>query len=147
MQALEAVAAMGSLLEELARREAAVRQRIEEIREQIAGLESRLETEEDLLSRLVITRQMVEEILGETAHLVEEPVGETETREAPAGPGDAAGTQAVPRGVVTVPPWLPAHLARHLIGHREQPRPVLTHPAALDQPLELGPQPLPFGRL
>ncbi|MEO3827414.1 hypothetical protein [Actinomadura sp. B10D3] len=34
------------------RREAGVRQRIEEIREQIAGLESRLEVEEDQLSRL-----------------------------------------------------------------------------------------------
>ncbi len=36
---------MGSLLDELARREAEVRQRIEEVREQIAGLELRLEAE------------------------------------------------------------------------------------------------------
>jgi chromosome segregation ATPase len=60
-QACEAVVAMGSLLEELARRETEARRRIEEIREQIAGLESRLEAEEDRLSRLMITRETVEE--------------------------------------------------------------------------------------
>ncbi|MFI0451491.1 hypothetical protein [Actinomadura sp. 6N118] len=98
---------MGSLLEELARREAAVRQRIEEIREQIADLESRLETEEDLLSRLAITRQMVEEIFGEAAHLAEERVGAAEPIEAAAGSGEASVGQAVPRGVMTVPPWRP----------------------------------------
>lgn len=58
---------VGSLLEELARREAVARQQIAEIREQIAALESRLEDEHDRLSRLVITRETVEEILGEAA--------------------------------------------------------------------------------
>ncbi|TDD86102.1 hypothetical protein [Actinomadura rubrisoli] len=48
---------MGSLLEELARREAAVRQRIEEIRERIAELNGLLEAEEDQLARLVIRRR------------------------------------------------------------------------------------------
>ncbi|TDE33132.1 hypothetical protein E1295_38545 [Nonomuraea mesophila] len=70
----EAVVTVGSLLEELARREAVARQRIAEIREQIAALESRLEGEHDRLSRLVITRETVEEILGEAAGLVGEPV-------------------------------------------------------------------------
>jgi F420-0:gamma-glutamyl ligase len=79
---------------------AAVRQRIEEIREQIAGLESLLEVEEDRLSRLEVTRETVEAILGEVAELVEEPLGEVEA-------ADAVAAQAVPRGVVTVPPWRP----------------------------------------
>lgn len=65
---------MCSLLEELARREATVRQRIEEIREQITALTSRLEDEQDRLSRLTITRETVEEILGEAAGPVGEPV-------------------------------------------------------------------------
>jgi hypothetical protein len=64
---------MGSLLEELARREVAVRQRIEEIGERIAELNGLLEAEEDRLARLVITRETVEEILGEAAQVVEEP--------------------------------------------------------------------------
>jgi hypothetical protein len=53
---------MSSLLDELARREAGVGQRIEEIREQIASLESRLEAEEDRLSRLLITRETVPQL-------------------------------------------------------------------------------------
>ncbi|GAA3237514.1 hypothetical protein GCM10020216_060800 [Nonomuraea helvata] len=98
---------VGSLLEELARREAVARQRIAEIREQIAALESRLEDEHDRLSRLVITRETVEEILGEAAELVGEPM---ETAEIAGGGIDTAG--AVPArppvlGVVTVPPWRP----------------------------------------
>lgn len=40
------------------------RQRIEETREQIAALEARMEGERDQLSRLVITRETVEEILN-----------------------------------------------------------------------------------
>lgn len=88
--------AMGSLLEELARREAVVRQRIEEIGEQIAELHGLLEVEEDRLSRLVITRETVEEVLGEAARMVTEP---TE-----AGSAEVVGTVA-PLGVVTVPPW------------------------------------------
>lgn len=73
---------MGSLLEEPARREAVVRQRIEEIREQIAGLGSRLEAEQDRLSRLLITEETVEEILGETAQLIQEPAGDAEVVDA-----------------------------------------------------------------
>jgi len=104
---------VGSLLEELARREAMARQRIEEIREQIAALASQLEDEQDRLSRLTITRETVEEILGEAAALAGEPV---ETAEI-AGGVDAAG--AVPirppvLGVVTVPPWQPGMKAAML---------------------------------
>jgi hypothetical protein len=98
---------MGSLLDELARREAEVRQRIEEIREQIAGLASRFEAEEDRLSRLVITRETVEEILGEAASPVAVPVGEGEAVE----PVDA---QPSVGGVVTVPSWRPGMSVRVL---------------------------------
>ncbi|WP_248965773.1 hypothetical protein [Sphaerisporangium perillae] len=94
---------MGSLLEELARREAAVRQQIEEIREQIAGLESQLEAQEDRLSRLVITRETVEEILGAATRLVREPAGSAGVVDVV----EAADTQPSVLGVVTVPPWRP----------------------------------------
>jgi hypothetical protein len=96
---VEAIA-MGSLLEELARREAAVRQRIEEIRERIVELNGLLEVEEDLLSRLVITRETVEEILGEAARLVGESADEAGSVEVVQAVGGAG-----PLGVVTVPPW------------------------------------------
>ncbi|MGW4964083.1 hypothetical protein ACWEPL_43295 [Nonomuraea sp. NPDC004186] len=91
------------MLEELARQEAVARQRIEEIREQIIALESRLEAEQDRLSRLVITRETVEEILGEPARLVDEPAGAVEVVDV------AASVQVGPSalGVVTVPPWQP----------------------------------------
>ncbi|MDX3101847.1 hypothetical protein PW035_13490 [Nonomuraea angiospora] len=48
---------MSSLLEELERRENAARERVEQLREQIAELTRRLEAEEDRVSRLVITRE------------------------------------------------------------------------------------------
>ncbi|GAA2220687.1 hypothetical protein GCM10009850_122540 [Nonomuraea monospora] len=104
---------VGSLLEELARREAVARQRIAEIREQITALESRLEDEHDRLSRLAITRETVEEILGEAVELVGEPV----TAGIAGRDVDAVG--AVPvrppvLGVVTVPPWQPGITAAML---------------------------------
>jgi hypothetical protein len=93
----EAVVRMGSLLEELARREAVVRQRVEEVRVQISELTARLETEEDRLSRLVIARETVEEILGEAVQLVE---GSSDDG---AGVADAgADAEASPIGVMTV---------------------------------------------
>ncbi|MFI0451473.1 hypothetical protein [Actinomadura sp. 6N118] len=104
---------MGSLLDELARREAEVRQRVEEIREQIAGLESRLEAEEDRLSRLLITRETVEEILGEAASPVDVPAGEGESVE-PGEPGESVDARSLVRGVVTVPPWRPGMSAQVL---------------------------------
>ncbi len=93
---------MGSLLGELARREAVVRQRIEEIHEQIAALASQLEDEQDRLSRLTITRETVEEILGEAARPLDEPEGQVGL----AGAG-AAPVRPPVLGVVTVPPWRP----------------------------------------
>lgn len=98
---------MGSLLEELARRETAVRQRIEEIREQIAELNGLLEDEEDRLSRLVITRETVEEVVGEVAGAVEDLVAES----GHAVLGEGVGS---PIGVLTVPSWRPGMSASAL---------------------------------
>jgi hypothetical protein len=100
---------MGSLLEELARREAATGKRIEEIREQIERLQENLTAEEQALSRLVVTRETVQEILGEAAG--ERPpvdVGAVDSLEGAGGAeavaSDSAGS---PIGVVTVPAWRP----------------------------------------
>ena len=101
---------MGSLLEELARREAAARKRIEEIREQIERLQEDLTAEEQGLSRLVVTRETVREILGEAAG--EQPPSDVEAGIAGGvdGPEGASAAEAVtsggsPIGVVTVPAW------------------------------------------
>ena len=101
---------MGSLLEELARREAAARKRIEEIREQIERLQEDLTAEEQALSRLVVTRETVREILGEAAG--EQPPSDVEAGIAGGvdGPEGASAAEAVtsggsPIGVVTVPAW------------------------------------------
>jgi hypothetical protein len=108
---VEAIA-MGSLLEELARREAAARKRIEEIREQIERLQEDLTAEEQALSRLVVTRETVREILGEAAS--EQPPSDVEAGIAGGvdGPEGASAAEAVtsggsPIGVVTVPAWRP----------------------------------------
>ncbi|MFI0409097.1 hypothetical protein [Actinomadura sp. 3N508] len=99
---------MSSLFEELARREAAVRQRIEEIREEIAELNGVLEAEEDRFSRLVITRETVQEVVGEAAGPLEGPVTTS-------GPVDDSGEVASsPIGVLTVPPWRPGMTAAAL---------------------------------
>ncbi|GAA2640748.1 hypothetical protein SMC26_45895 [Actinomadura fulvescens] len=98
---------MGSLFEELARREAAVRQRIEEIGEQIAELTGLLEAEEDKLSRLVITRETVQEVVGEAAGNLEELVAEP-------GPVDPGEPVTSPIGVLTVPSWRPGMRASAL---------------------------------
>ncbi|MFF4625729.1 hypothetical protein [Nonomuraea jabiensis] len=95
---------MSSLLEELERRENAARERVEQLREQIADLTRRLEAEEGRVSRLVITRETVEEILGEAVGLVERLPDEA--------PGVdfvdvAADGPPSPLGVVTVPQWRP----------------------------------------
>jgi hypothetical protein len=59
---------MGSLMAELEAREAAARGRAEALRERIAELTEQLAGEEELLSRLGITRQTVLEILGGDDH-------------------------------------------------------------------------------
>ena len=86
---------MGSLFDELERREAAARAEAEELRGQIA---ERLAVAEERLARLVITRETVEDVLAA-------PV-----RDASPGPaaGQPAGSGRPPViGVVKVPPWRP----------------------------------------
>ena len=55
---------MGSLMAELEAREAAARGRAEALRARIGELTEQLAAEEELLSRLGITRQTVVEVLG-----------------------------------------------------------------------------------
>ena len=55
---------MGSLIDELQRREAAARAEAEELRGRIAELAERLAQVEERVSRLVITRQTVDEVLS-----------------------------------------------------------------------------------
>ena len=58
---------MGSLIDELQRREAAARAEAEELRGRIAELAERLARAEERLSLLVIARETVEEVLGSAA--------------------------------------------------------------------------------
>ena len=58
---------MGSLIDELQRREAAAHAEVEELRGRIAELAERLAQAEERLSRLVITRETVEEVLDSAA--------------------------------------------------------------------------------
>jgi len=89
---------MGSLIDELQRRGAAARAEAEELRGQIAELAERLAQVEERVSRLVITRQTVDEVLS----------GDVPVPPAPAEQGQEV---TAPRyrspviGVVTVPPW------------------------------------------
>jgi hypothetical protein len=91
---------MGSLIEELQRREAAARQEVDELRGEIARLNDRLARAEERLSRLEITRETVTEILG----------GAGADQPAVVAGAASAGSLAAggrPIGVVTVPPWRP----------------------------------------
>ena len=56
---------IGSLVDELHRREAAARAEAEELRGRIAELTERLARAEERLSRLVIARETVDEVLSE----------------------------------------------------------------------------------
>jgi hypothetical protein len=89
---------MGSLTDELQRREAVARAEAEELRGQIAQLTERLARVEERLSRLVIARETVDEVLSEAG-----------ARAAPtAPPEEAAGSRPghlSPVGVLSVPPW------------------------------------------
>ena len=80
---------MGSLTDELQRREAAARAEAEELRGRIAELAGRLAGVEERLSRLVITRETVEEVLRAAAE-PSPPAGQAEET-APAGPGRSPG--------------------------------------------------------
>lgn len=99
---------MGSLPEELARREAAARKRIEEIREQIERLQENLAAEEEALSRLVVTGETVREILGEAAG-GRPPAGVDAGVDDPeaASAAEAVTAGGSPIGLVTVPAWRP----------------------------------------
>lgn len=89
---------MGSLIDELQRREAEARAEAEELRGRIAELAERLAGVEERLSRLVITRETVDEVLnGAGADVPPEP-GPQVT----AGPGTGHSPVI---GVVAVPPW------------------------------------------
>ncbi len=92
---------MGSLIDELQRREAAARAEAEELRGRIAELAEQLARAEERLSRLVITRETVGEVLDSAA-----------TEIAPVSPAAEPGGTALPGpgrspviGVVTVSPW------------------------------------------
>ena len=99
---------MGSLIEELQRREAAARQEVDELRGEIARLNERLARAEEALSRLEITRETVAEILGGAG--AERPAaGQVADAAAVAGPAPAGSRVAggSPVGGMTVPPWRP----------------------------------------
>ena len=55
---------MGSLIDELKRREAAAREEAEDLRGRIAQLTERLARTDEQVSRLVIARETVEEVLN-----------------------------------------------------------------------------------
>jgi hypothetical protein len=90
---------MGSLIDELQRREAAAREEAEELRGRIAQLAERLAGVEERLSRLVITRETMEEVLNgsgaEAAPATVMPDG--------VAPSRSGHLSAV--GVLAVPPW------------------------------------------
>jgi hypothetical protein len=90
-------ARMGSLIEELRRREAAARAEADRLRSRIEELAEDLARAEEQVSRLAIARE-------EVARVLEEPA----VAELSAGlAGESAGEPrpASPIGAVTVPPW------------------------------------------
>jgi hypothetical protein len=89
--------AMGSLIEELRRREAAARAEADRLRSRIEELSGELARAEEQVSRLAIAREEVTRVLEDPA-AAEPPAGQG---------GGAAGTPrpASPIGAVTVPPW------------------------------------------
>jgi hypothetical protein len=89
---------MGSLIDELQRREAAARAEAEELRGRIAELAERLAGVEERLSRLVIARETVDEVLSGAGVSVS-PAAEPEVTRPP-GPGHSPVI-----GVLAVPPW------------------------------------------
>ncbi len=89
---------VGSLIDELQRREAAAREEAEELRGEIAQLTERLAGVEERLSRLVIARETVDEVLSE-AGAVASPAAVPDG----AAPSRSGHLSAV--GVLAVPPW------------------------------------------
>ena len=91
---------MGSLLDELERREAAARAEVEELRGRIAELTEQLADAEERLARLVITRETVNEVLAAATEEASPVPAEQPGRPVPAVPGRSPVI-----GVVKVPPW------------------------------------------
>jgi chromosome segregation ATPase len=89
---------MGSLIDELQRREAAAREEAEGLRGQIAQLTERLAGVEERLSRLVITRETVDEVLSEAG-------AEASSAVMPGGAVASRSGHLSPIGVLAVPPW------------------------------------------
>jgi hypothetical protein len=87
---------MGSLIEELRRREAAARAEADRLRARIEELTEELARAEEQVTRLVITREEVTRVLGEP------PAADAARHEGvpAAEPGPASRI-----GAVTVPPW------------------------------------------
>lgn len=94
---------MGSLVDELQRREAAARAEAQELRGRIAELAERLVGVEEQLSRLVIAREVVDEVLDGTGAEVSavSPAPGQAGVTAPAG----AGHRSAVIGVLAVPLW------------------------------------------
>jgi hypothetical protein len=90
---------MGSLIDELQRREAAARAEAEQLRGQIAQLAGRLAGVEEQLSRLVIAREVVDEVLDGPAAEVSPAAGQPGVTASP-GAGRPAAI-----GALAVPPW------------------------------------------
>src|SRR5258708_12197752 len=89
---------MGSLIDELQRREAAAREEAEELRGQIAQLTGRLAQADERLSRLVIARETVEEVLKGAG---------SEAAVTPDGAAPSRSGHLSPIGVLAGPPWRP----------------------------------------
>ena len=90
---------MGSLVDELRRRETAARAEAAQLRGQIAELTERLAGVEERLSRLVIAHEVVDEVLDRAASEVSPVPGQPQVTALP-----GAGPAPVP-GVLAVPPW------------------------------------------
>jgi len=101
-------AAMVAWREELARREAAAAEEVERLRRQIAELTDQLNDREGLLSRLVVTRETMNEILSAGGGL--DPAGDPSQGEESGGQVKPVAQQPVSGGVgsgiglVLVPP-------------------------------------------
>lgn len=87
---------MGSLIEELARREAAARAEAGRLRARVEELAEELASAEEQVTRLAITREEVTRVL-------EEPPTADPARQEDA-PGGKSGLGS-PIGAITVPPW------------------------------------------
>lgn len=91
---------MVSLPEELQAREAAARQRVEELQSEAEELALRLERARKDLSRLEITRETVAQVLAELSAANAEPDIPAED---PSAPHETSAPHGV--GVMMVPPW------------------------------------------